>query len=166
MAKDASFDVVSEFDQQELTNALDQARRDIASRYDLKDTATEIEVDSSSLTVTTANDMALRSVLDLLREKLTKRGLSPYVLDTSGEPEAALGGRVRLACPLKAELDKDEAKQVAAAIKALKLKVQASIQGETVRVSGKSRDDLQVVISHLKEKMDEWSLPLQFKNYR
>ena len=167
MAKDASFDVVSEFDAQEMTNALDQARRDVGARYDLKDTKTEIDSTGTDITVTTDSDMSLNSVIMLIQEKITKRGLSPYILDTqSKEMEAALGGRVRKVLPLRQGLEQPDAKKIVASIKDLKLKVQASIQGEQVRVTGKNRDDLQQVISALREKADEWNLPLDFTNYR
>lgn len=167
MSKESSFDVVSEFDRQELVNAVDQARRDVKTRYDLKDSKTEIELGDKALTVTTDDDMKLRAVIDILQDKLTKRGLSPLLLDTSSkEPESALGGQVRQELPLRAGIDKEMAKKVVAEIKALKLKVQASIQGEQVRVSAKSRDDLQTVIQTLREKEGDWQLPLQFENYR
>ena len=167
MAKDATFDVVSEFDRQELVNALDQTRRDIASRFDLKDSNTELDLGDTTLTLTSSDDLRLRNVIQLLEEKLAKRGLSPFLLDTETHPvEAALAGRVRQVLPLRSGLDTPMAKQIVAKIKGSKLKVQASIQGDTVRVSGKSRDDLQQVIALLKDAMAEWSYPLQFNNFR
>lgn len=166
-AKEASFDVISEFDAQELTNAVDQARRDIGTRFDLKDLNTEIDQKKDEIVITTDNDFALRNIIQILEEKISKRGLSPFLLDTKSKPvEAALGGRVRQEIPLRSGIDKDLAKKVVAEIKGTKLKVQAAIQGEQVRVTGKSRDDLQAVIGLLKEKSSAWEVPIQFTNYR
>lgn len=166
MAKDSSFDVVSEFDQQELLNAVDQTKRDISARFDLKNTNSEIEIEAGkSITITTSDDTKLRNILDILQSKLVKRGLSIKILDAQ-KPESALGGNVRQVFNLKKGLTTELAKQIVADIKSAKLKVQAAIQGEQVRVSGKSRDDLQTVIQLLKEKEDEYNVPLQFTNYR
>jgi len=167
MAKDATFDVVSEFDAQELTNAVDQASRDINSRFDLKDTATELVLNKEDITITTANDFALQNVLQILEEKIIKRSLSPFLLDAqSNAIEHALGNRVRQVVKLNCGIDKELAKKIVSEIKETKLKVQASIQGEQVRVNGKNRDDLQAVITHLKQKSSEWEKPLQFQNFR
>jgi hypothetical protein len=167
MAKDASFDVVSEFDAQELTNAVDQASRDINARFDLKDTATELVLNKEDITITTANDFALQNVLQILEEKIIKRSLSPFLLDAqSNAIEHALGNRVRQVVKLNCGIDKELAKKIVSEIKETKLKVQASIQGEQVRVNGKNRDDLQAVITHLKQKSSEWEKPLQFQNFR
>ncbi|MFN9691460.1 MAG: YajQ family cyclic di-GMP-binding protein [Vampirovibrionales bacterium] len=167
MAKDASFDVVSEFDAQELTNAVDQASRDINARFDLKDTATELVLNKEDITITTANDFALQNVLQILEEKIIKRSLSPFLLDAqSNAIEHALGNRVRQVVKLNSGIDKELAKKIVSEIKETKLKVQASIQGEQVRVNGKNRDDLQAVITHLKQKSSEWEKPLQFQNFR
>jgi uncharacterized protein YajQ (UPF0234 family) len=167
MANDNSFDVVSEFDAQELTNALDQTRRDVNNRFDLKDSNTEITQEKDSITITSSDEMKVRNVIAILEEKLAKRGLSPFLLNLAeSEPEAALGSRCRQEIPLKTGIDKELAKDVVKAIKETKLKVQATIQGEQVRVSGKSRDDLQQVMSVLRQKMAEWEVPLQFNNFR
>ncbi|MCE2930666.1 MAG: YajQ family cyclic di-GMP-binding protein [Vampirovibrionales bacterium] len=167
MAKDATFDVVSEFDAQELTNAVDQASRDINARFDLKDTATELVLNKEDITITTANDFALQNVLQILEEKIIKRSLSPFLLDAqSNAIEHALGNRVRQVVKLNCGIDKELAKKIVSEIKETKLKVQASIQGEQVRVNGKNRDDLQAVITHLKQKSSEWEKPLQFQNFR
>jgi uncharacterized protein YajQ (UPF0234 family) len=164
---DASFDVVSEFDAQELTNALDQVRRELATRFDLKDSNTELALGKETLTITTADETKLKNVVMIIEEKLSKRGLSPFLLDTTGsEIEAALGGRVRQEINLRSGIDKDLAKKIVAEIKGLKLKVQAAIQGEQVRVTGKSRDELQAVIAHLKQCGNKWEAPLQFNNFR
>jgi uncharacterized protein YajQ (UPF0234 family) len=167
MAKDATFDVVSEFDAQELTNAVDQANRDIHARFDLKDTATELVLNKEDITITTTNEFTLQNVLQILEEKIVKRGLSPFLLDAQSNPiEHALGQRVRQVVKLNSGIDKELAKKIVSEIKGTKLKVQASIQGEQVRVAGKNRDDLQATISHLKQKSSEWEKPLQFQNFR
>ncbi|MCA9798498.1 MAG: YajQ family cyclic di-GMP-binding protein [Cyanobacteria bacterium HKST-UBA06] len=167
MSKDASFDVVSEFDKQELVNAVDQAKREIDTRFDLKDSGSKLELqpDHKLITITTTDEFRIRNILDILENKLIKRGLNVAILDPQ-TVEHALGGNVRQPIKLKEGIDKDLAKRIVASIKDTKLKVQASIQGEQVRVTGKSRDDLQTVIAHLNEKAAEWSVPLQFTNYR
>ena len=165
MAKDSSFDVVSEFDKQELLNAVDQTMRDINSRFDLKNTNSNIELDADkSITITTSDDMKLRNILDILQSKLVKRNLDIKILDPQ-PAENALGGNIRQVFNLKKGLSQEIAKKIVADIKNSKIKVQASIQGEQVRVSGKSRDDLQEVIKLLKENTESYNLPLQFTNY-
>lgn len=166
MAKDCSFDVVSEFDKQELVNAVDQTQRELTSRFDLKNTNSEIKLEADkSITITTSDDMKLRNILDILQTKLVKRNLNIKILDPQ-PMENSLGGNVRQVYNLKKGLSTELAKQIVADIKTSKLKVQASIQGDQVRVSGKSRDDLQEVIRFLKEKEDSYDIPLQFQNYR
>ena len=161
MAKDSSFDVVSEFDKQELLNAVDQTMRDINSRFDLKNTNSNIELDADkSITITTSDDMKLRNILDILQSKLVKRNLDIKILDPQ-PAENALGGNIRQVFNLKKGLSHEIAKKIVADIKNSKIKVQASIQGEQVRVSGKSRDDLQEVIKLLKENTESYNLPLQ-----
>ena len=155
MAKDCSFDVVSEFDKQELVNAIDQVKRDITSRFDLKNSNSNIELEADKcITVTTNDDMKLRNIYDILQSKLVKRGLSIKILDAQ-PVENALGGNVRQVYNLRKGLTQELAKKIVADIKDSKLKVQASIQGEQVRVSGKSKDDLQDVIKllHLHEEV-------------
>ena len=166
MAKDCSFDVVSEFDKQELVNAIDQVKRDISSRFDLKNSNSDIVLEADkSITVTTNDDMKLRNIYDILQSKLVKRGLSIKILDA--QPiENALGGNVRQVYNLRKGLTQELAKKIVADIKDSKLKVQASIQGEQVRVSGKSKDDLQDVIKLLRANEDKYDYPLQFTNYR
>jgi uncharacterized protein YajQ (UPF0234 family) len=166
MAKDESFDVVSDFDAQEMLNALDQTRREIQSRFDLKDTGSRIEQEAdTALIVTSTDEFRVKNIYDILEAKVNKRGISIQVLDPQ-PPEAALGGQVRQRIQLKRGIDAALGKQIVASIKALKLKVQAAIQGDQVRVSGKSRDDLQAVIQHLRAQADAWSVPLQFSNFR
>lgn len=166
MAKECSFDVVSEFDKQELVNAVDQVKRDVVSRFDLKNSNSEIELDSDKMiTITTSDDMKLRNIYDILQTKLVKRNLSIKILDP--QPiENALGGNVRQVYKLKKGLTQDLAKKIVSDIKDSKIKVQPSIQGDQVRVSGKDKDDLQAVIKLLKENEDKYNYPLQFQNYR
>ena len=166
MAKDSSFDVVSEFDRQELLNAVEQTKKDIVSRFDLKDSISSVDLEADkTITITTNDDMKLRNIIDILQGKMVKRNLSIKILDPK-PVENALGGNVRQVFELKKGLTQDLAKKIVSSIKDTKLKVQASIQGEQVRVSGKSRDDLQDVIKFLREKEDVFNIPLQFTNYR
>lgn len=166
MAKDSSFDIVSEFDRQELLNAVDQVKRDLQSRFDLKNSNSDIELDSDkSITITTSDDMKLRNIYDILQTKLVKRGLSIKILDAQ-TVENALGGNVRQVYNLKKGLTQELAKKIVADIKNSKLKVQASIQGDQVRVTGKSKDDLQEVIKLLRSNEEKYDYPLQFTNYR
>lgn len=166
MAKDCSFDIVSEFDKQELVNAIDQVKRDIVSRFDLKDSGAEVILDADkSIAVTVKDDMKLRNIIDIIQSKMIKRNLSIKILDA--QPiENALGGNVRQVFNLKKGLSMELAKKITADIKASKLKVQAAIQGDQVRVSGKSRDDLQEIIKLMKQNEDKYDVPLQFTNYR
>lgn len=166
MAKDCSFDIVSEFDKQELVNAIDQVKRDITSRFDLKNSNSDVVLEADKcIIVTTNDDMKLRNIYDILQSKLVKRGLSIKILDA--QPiENALGGNVRQVYNLRKGLTQELAKKIVADIKDSKLKVQASIQGEQVRVSGKSKDDLQDVIKLLRANEDKYDYPLQFTNYR
>ena len=166
MAKDSSFDIVSEFDRQELLNAVDQVKRDLQSRFDLKNSNSDIELDSDkSITITTSDDMKLRNIYDILQTKLVKRGLSIKILDAQAV-ENALGGNVRQVYNLKKGLTQELAKKIVADIKDSKLKVQASIQGDQVRVTGKNKDDLQEVIKLLRSNEEKYDYPLQFTNYR
>lgn len=166
MAKDCSFDVVSEFDKQELVNAVDQAKRELTSRFDLKNSNSDINLEADKcITITTNDEMKLRNILDILQSKLVKRNINIKILDAQ-PVENALGGNVRQVFNLKKGLSTELAKKITADIKNSKLKVQASIQGEQVRVSGKSKDDLQDVIRLLKEKEESYDIPLQFTNYR
>ena len=166
MAKDCSFDVVSEFDAQELVNAVDQTKRDISTRFDLKGSNSDVNLEQGkSITITTNDETKLRNIIDILQSKMIKRNLSIKILDAQ-KVENALGGNVRQVFNLKKGLTQELAKKIVADIKSSKLKVQAAIQGEQVRVSGKSKDDLQDVIKLLREKEDVYNIPLQFTNYR
>ena len=166
MAKDCSFDIVSEFDKQELVNAVDQVKRELTTRFNLKGTNSDVILDNDkSITITTNDEMKLKNILNILQSKMIKRGLSIKILDAQ-QVENALGGNVRQVFNLKKGLTQELAKKIVADIKNTKLKVQASIQGEQVRVSGKDKDDLQAVIKMLREKEDNYEIPLQFQNYR
>ena len=166
MAKECSFDIVSEFDKQELVNAVDQVKRELNSRFDLKGTNSDVILEADkSITITTADDMKLRNIVDILQSKMIKRNLSIKILDAQ-TVENALGGNVRQVFNLKKGLSQELAKKITADIKNTKLKVQASIQGEQVRVSGKDKDDLQAVIQTLRQNEDKYDYPLQFTNYR
>jgi hypothetical protein len=166
MAKECSFDIVSEFDKQELVNAIDQVKRDLQSRFDLKNSNSNIDLEADkTIVITTADEMKLKNIDDILQTKLIKRGLSIKILDAQ-PVENALGGNVRRTYNLRKGLTQDLAKKLVGDIKATKLKVQASIQGEQVRVTGKSKDDLQEVIKFLRGNEEKYDYPLQFTNYR
>jgi len=166
MAKDCSFDVVSEFNRQELVNAVDQVRRDVASRFDLKDSGSSVELEADkSITITTTDEMKLRNIFDILQSKLVKRNLSIGILDPQPS-ENALGGKIRQIINLRKGISQDLAKKIVADIKETKKKVQASIQGEQIRVSGKDKDDLQEIIRLLRSNEEKYDYPLQFTNYR
>ena len=163
MASSFSFDIVSDFDRQELVNAIDQARRDVTSRYDLKDTKTSIELSNDTITIETASQMSLDAVKELMHQKAAKRNLSLKIFDY-GTLESASGGRVRQQITLKKGMTQDIAKQVSKLIRDNLKKVTASIQGDAVRVSGKSKDDLQQAMQLVKQ--EDWPVALQFTNYR
>ena len=163
MAESFSFDVVSDFDRQELVNAIDQVRRDVSTRYDLKDSATEVELDENAITITTASDMTLQAVEDILRQKATKRNLSLKIFDF--QPAQPVGGnRVQQLVKLRRGLSQELAKALSKTVRDNLKKVTVAIQGESLRVTGKSKDDLQQAIQLLKAQDVE--VPLQFENYR
>ena len=157
---------ISEFDKQELVNAVDQVKRDLTSRFDLKNSNSSIDLEADkAITITTNDDMKLRNIYDILQSKLVKRGISIKILDAQ-PVENALGGNVRQVFNLRKGLTQELAKKIVSDIKDSKLKVQASIQGEQVRVSGKNKDDLQEVIQLLRKNEEKYDAPLQFTNYR
>ena len=161
---DASMDIMCDFDVHELTNAVDQARREITTRYDLKSLGIEIKQSDDELTITAPSELALNSTWDILLQKFINRNLSPKILD-KGEMEKLGGADVRYTIGLKKVLDSDTAKKVAQMIRDNFKKAKSSIQGQTVRVSSKSRDELQAVQVFLK-KDQSLELPLKFGNYR
>lgn len=163
MAALASFDVVSRFDEQEMKNAIDQARREILQRYDLKDSGTTIDLTEEEMTVSTNSEHTLDAVRDVIESKMIKRSLSLKILDP-GKIEQASGGRVRQVIKLKQGIGDELAKQISKYVRDNHKKVTPQIQGDTVRVQGKTRDDLQAVIQALKEA--DYPVALQFVNYR
>lgn len=164
MAAEISFDVVSQYDEQELVNALDQARRDVATRFDLKDTKTDIEYDGKkSITILTASEFTLKSVRDVLESKLVRRNLSLKILK-DGKLEQASGGMVRQHIELQQGISQDLAREITKLLRDGFPKVRAQIQGDAIRVTSKSRDELQDVIQFLKGK--DFPVSLQFINYR
>ncbi len=165
MASTYSFDVVSEFDRQELVNAIDQVRREIAQRYDLKDSNTQIELEEALLVVNTASDMTLQAVKDVLLQKATKRNLSLKIFDFQ-PAEVSSGNRVSQRINLRKGLSQELAKKISKSIRDQLKKVNVAIQGESLRVTGKNKDDLQATIKLLREKEQELEVPLQFENYR
>jgi cyclic-di-GMP-binding protein len=163
MASNYSFDIVSDFDRQELVNAVDQVVREIKGRYDLKDTATTVELGEESIDVNTDSEFTLDSVQNILREKAAKRNLSQKIFDFS-KVESASGNRVRQEIKLKKGISQEIAKQISKLIRDEFKKVQASIQGDAVRVTAKSKDELQAIIQRLKQ--EDLPVALQFTNYR
>lgn len=163
MASVASFDIVSDFDLQELKNALDQTARDVQTRYDLKDTKTEIALGDDALTINTASEYSAQATRDILESKLVRRGLSLKILDYGAE-EPASGGRVRQVVKLQRGIPDDLAKQLTKRIRDDFKKVTPQIQGDAIRVQAKNKDDLQTVIQALKA--DTLPVALQFVNYR
>lgn len=163
MASDCSFDIVSQFDEQELVNALDQTRRDVHTRFDLKDTKTEIVQAKDSVTIVTDSSMTLRSVRDILETKAVRRGLSLKIFKAGNEENAA-GGKVRQVIALQQGISQELAKSISKQIRDAFPKVRPQIQGDAVRVVAKSRDELQAVIAFLKAK--DYPVALQFINYR
>lgn len=158
-----SFDVVSEIDEQEVKNGVDQAQREVATRFDFKDTDSSIEHADMKITLASVTEDRLRALRQVLEEKLVKRQVSLKTLDY-GKIEEASKGTARQVITLKAGLSTDKAKEVNRALKESGLKVQSQTQGEAVRVTGKKRDDLQAAITFLKEK--DFEIPLQYKNFR
>lgn len=167
MAKDSSFDVVSEIDLQELRNAVDQAAREIGTRFDFKDTGSSVELsvqgETTSITVKSNTEQKVKDVVRVLEEKLVKRKIAIKALQ-KGNIEPAAGGTARQSITVNQGISTDKGKEIVKFIKDQKYKAQASIQGDQVRVSSKSRDVLQEIIASLKEK--DFGIPLQFTNYR
>ena len=162
---DSSFDIVSEINLQEMDNAVNQAQKEIGTRYDFKGSAAAIEFNrkDKELTFTADAEPQLAAVRKVLVERMIKRGVDPKCLDPQ-KLEEATHKTVRQKVKLKSGIDKDTAKALQKQIKDLKLKVNASIQGEALRVSGSKKDDLQAVIAHLRANPP--AIPLQFNNYR
>ncbi len=164
MAQDNSFDIVSKVDIQEVRNAIDQALKEIRQRFDLKDSHSEVSLEGSdSIQLASANEYKLEAVKDILSQKLVKRGVSLKNL-TYGKLEPAAGQSVRQKISLQQGIPVEKAKEIVRLIKDAKKKAQASIQGDTVRVSSKDRDELQSIIAMLRAR--DMGVDLQFTNYR
>lgn len=165
MAQEFSFDVVSKVDLQEVLNAVQQASKEIATRFDFRGSASKIEWNEKELALTLTSDDAhkLKSVVDILETRLAKRGIAVKSLDF-GKIEDAAGATVRQIVTVQQGIASEKAKEMVKAIKEKKLKVQAAIQGDQVRVSGRNKDDLQSVMTLLRA--GDYGVPLQFTNYR
>jgi uncharacterized protein YajQ (UPF0234 family) len=165
VAGDISFDVVSDFDRQELINALDQARREIGTRYDFKGAKAEIELSKDELVIHADSELRTKSIQDLIESKAIRRSLSLKIFDW-GKIEPAGGSTVRQKAGLRSGLPEDVAKKISKMIRDDFPKVKSQIQGDAVRVSSKSRDELQRVIARLREESEAMPVALQFENYR
>lgn len=165
MAKNSSFDIVSEVDLQEVDNAINQAIKEIRQRYDLKDSKTEIDLNKKDkiISLNTKDDYSRKQSIDILQTKLIKRGLSIKALKLQ-EPEPAAGGRLKQTINLQSGISKENAKKITKLVKDLKLKVNAQIMDEKVRVQGAKKDDLQAVIQAVKDA--DFDFPTQFVNYQ
>jgi cyclic-di-GMP-binding protein len=163
MAGDCSFDIVSQFDEQELLNAIDQTRREVLTRYDLKDTKTEIAHSKDAITILTDSTLTLKSVRDILETKAVRRNLSLKIFKP-GKEEPAAGSRIRQVIDLQQGIAQELAKEINKYIRDNYPKVRPQIQGDAIRVIAKSRDELQAIITLLKQK--DYAIPLQFINYR
>lgn len=163
MAKDATFDIVSEVNMAEVTNAVNQTEREITQRYDFKGVTSEIALEKDGVKITTADEMHLKSIIDVLQSKFIKRQVPIDNLEY-GKIENAAGGAVRQVVTIKQGIDKDLGKKITKDIKDTKLKVQPQFMENKIRVSGKKIDDLQAVIAKLKE--NDYGIALQFNNFR
>jgi hypothetical protein len=158
-----SFDVVSKVDRQEIDNALNQTRKEVAQRYDFKGSKTELSDDQDTITILSDDAFKVKAVIDILQSKLVRRGVSLKSL-VYGEIEPASGGLARQVVTIQQGIDTDKARQLVKAVKESKLKVQSQIQDDQVRVTGKKRDDLQAAVQLLRQL--DVGLPLQFVNFR
>ena len=165
MAESFSFDVVSDFERQELVNTLDQVKREISQRYDLKGTDTLLELDKENILITTNSELTLNSVIDIIRQKATKRKLSLRIFDY-GNIEMISGNKVKQVISLKRGLNQEIAKKISKKIRDQIKKINVSINGETLRVASKSKNDLQLVIKLLDELEESFNIPLKANNFR
>ncbi|GLI07154.1 MULTISPECIES: YajQ family cyclic di-GMP-binding protein [Paenibacillus] len=163
MSSENSFDIVSKLDLQEMNNAINQAEKEIATRFDFKGSKSSISLEKEELVVVSDDDFKLQNVLDILQSKMAKRGISLKNLEY-GKVEPAAGSTVRQRIKLKQGVDQDNAKKINVLIRDSKLKVKSQIQGDQIRVTGKSKDDLQQVMALLRKA--DLSLDLQFINFR
>jgi len=158
-----SFDIVSQVDRQEVANAVNQARKEIEQRYDLKNSQTEIEVEKDEIRIISDDEYKLKAVVDVLQSKMVRRNISLKAL-VYATVEPASGGRAKQTITVQQGIPIERAREIVKLVKDSKVKVQAQIQGDQVRVSGKKRDDLQAVIQLLKQR--DMTPPLQYVNYR
>jgi len=165
MAGTSSFDVVSDFDRQELVNAVDQTTREIRTRFDLKDSKSEIKLEEERLVITSDSDAHLTAIKDLMETKVIRRGLSLKILDW-GKVEEAGGNTYRQIVTLRKGIPDDLARKISKQIRDQFPKTQAQIQGDALRVTAKNKDDLQAVIRYLREHEADYPVPLQYTNYR
>jgi uncharacterized protein YajQ (UPF0234 family) len=160
---DSSFDVVSSVDLQEVKNAISQAMKEITTRFDLKATGSDISLQGEEIVITSADEFKMKAVRDVLETRLVKRNV-PLKALTFGTMDKALGGTVRQKVSMQKGIPTDKAREIVKIVKSSKRKVQAAIQGEQVRISGKSKDDLQAVMQSLKAA--DLGIDMQFTNYR
>jgi uncharacterized protein YajQ (UPF0234 family) len=160
---DSSFDVVSKVDRQEIDNAVNQAKKELAQRFDFKDTGTSIDWSGGEVVIVSRAEQRAMAALDVFKEKLVKRSVSLKALEAE-QPKPAGGSTYRIACTFIEGIPEDKAKALAKTLRQSKLKIQAQVQGEQLRVTGKNRDDLQRAIALLKE--NDEGLALQFTHYR
>jgi len=163
MASNCSFDVVSEVDLQEVDNAINQAKKEVAQRYDFKGSKAEIHLDKEEIKIIAEDDFRIKNIVDIIQEKMVKRKVPLKSLDY-GKIEPASGAMVKQQVKIQRGIDKEKGKEIVAAIKASKLKVQGQIMDDQVRVTGKNKDDLQQAIQLLKSK--DFGVELQFTNFR
>ncbi|WP_346356239.1 YajQ family cyclic di-GMP-binding protein [Azotosporobacter soli] len=163
MAKDCSFDIVSEVEMQEVDNAVNQSTKEIGQRFDFRGSKSSVNLENNEIKIVADDDMKLKNIVDILQNKLVKRGISLKNLDY-GKVDSGSLGSVKQVIKIKKGIDKEAAKKVIAAIKGMKVKVQAQIMEDQVRVSAKDKDDLQQVIAELRQK--DFGVELQFVNYR
>ncbi|MDX8378464.1 MAG: YajQ family cyclic di-GMP-binding protein [Gallionella sp.] len=159
-----SFDIVSEVDKTEVKNAVEQTNKEVGTRFDFKGSDAKVEQAELKLTVWADNDFQLHQIQDILNNKLAKRGVDIKCLEISEKIEKVSGNKIKRGCDVKVGVEIDLAKKIVKHIKDSKLKVQASIQGETVRITGKNRDDLQETIAFIKKTITDF--PLQYQNFR
>ncbi len=159
-----SFDIVSEVDKTEVKNAVEQTNKEVSTRFDFKGSDARVEQADLALTVHADNEFQLNQVQDILNAKLTKRGVDIKCLDISDRIEKVSGNKIKRSCTVKTGVEVELAKKIVKFIKDSKIKVQGSIQGDTVRVSGNKRDDLQTAIQLIRQHITDF--PLQFENFR
>ncbi len=165
MAENFSFDIISDFERQELVNALDQVKREISQRYDLKGTDTSVDLDKENIIITTNSELTLNAVNDIVRQKAIKRNLSLKIFDY-GEIVIVSGNKVRQTIQLKQGINQEIAKKISKNIRDQIKKINVSINGETLRVSSKSKNDLQLAIRLINELEESLNIPLKANNFR